>query len=159
MSDQDLKYSAAIKVNDLDFDTSDFKNYASDIFIKLQNAWMNRDLETIRKYESTGLFEIHKSQLENDLIKKKQININDHVEVTEMHLYIFTQEKNNDYLTIELKCKMVDYFISESSRSVVSGNPLELEFHTYRITFVRPTDRALWKSDNSWLMSKLEFVK
>ena len=136
MENHDDQVSRQIKEHDPDFDIEEFKSFAKTTFIKLQNAWTERDWEKVRILESDKLFELHKTQLQG-YIDKNQINVIERIMVNEAHLYNFTQVKGMDTLTIDLKTRMADYIIDATTKTVLRGDPNRETYHIYRLTFVK----------------------
>lgn len=136
MENHDDEVSRQIKEQDKDFDIEEFKAFAKTTFIKLQNAWTERDWEKVRVLESDKLFEQHKAQLQG-YIDNNQINVIERIMVNEAHLYNFTQVQGKDTLTIDLKTRMVDYIIDASTKKVIRGDKFKETYHIYRLTFVK----------------------
>lgn len=140
MENHDDEVSRRIKEHDKDFDIEEFKAFAKTTFIKLQNAWTERDWEKVRVLESDKLFEQHKAQLQG-YIDNNQINVIERIMVNEAHLYNFTQVKGKDTLTIDLKTRMADYIIDATTKKVIRGDQYKETYHIYRLTFVK-TEKA-----------------
>ena len=140
MENHDDEVSRRIKEHDKEFDIEEFKAFAKTTFIKLQNAWTERDWEKVRVLESDKLFEQHKAQLQG-YIDNNQINVIERIMVNEAHLYNFTQVQGKDTLTIDLKTRMADYIIDASTKKVIRGDKFKETYHIYRLTFVK-TEKA-----------------
>ena len=140
MENHDDEVSRRIKEHDKEFDIEEFKAFAKTTFIKLQNAWTERDWEKVRVLESDKLFEQHKAQLQG-YIDNNQINVIERIMVNEAHLYNFTQVQGKDTLTIDLKTRMADYIIDASTKKVIRGDKYKETYHIYRLTFVK-TEKA-----------------
>ena len=140
MENHDDEVSRRIKEHDKEFDIEEFKAFAKRTFIKLQNAWTERDWEKVRVLESDKLFEQHKAQLQG-YIDNNQINVIERIMVNEAHLYNFTQVQGKDTLTIDLKTRMADYIIDASTKKVIRGDKFKETYHIYRLTFVK-TEKA-----------------
>ena len=140
MENHDDEVSRRIKEHDKEFDIEEFKAFAKTTFIKLQNAWTERDWEKVRVLESDKLFEQHKAQLQG-YIDNNQINVIERIMVNEAHLYNFTQVQGKDTLTIDLKTRMADYIIDATTKKVIRGDQYKETYHIYRLTFVK-TEKA-----------------
>ena len=140
MENHDDEVSRRIKEHDKEFDIEEFKAFAKTTFIKLQNAWTERDWEKVRVLESDKLFEQHKAQLQG-YIDNNQINVIERIMVNEAHLYNFTQVQGKDTLTIDLKTRMADYIIDASTKKVIRGDKFKETYHIYSLTFVK-TEKA-----------------
>ena len=147
MENHDDEVSRRIKEHDKEFDIEEFKAFAKTTFIKLQNAWTERDWEKVRVLESDKLFEQHKAQLQG-YIDNNQINVIERIMVNEAHLYNFTQVQGKDTLTIDLKTRMADYIIDASTKKVIRGDKFKETYHIYRLTFVKTEKTKATKTTN-----------
>lgn len=127
---------AKIQATDELFNKAEFLSYASDLFIKLQYAWSDRNLEEVRVYETPELFEQTQSQI-NRYINAKQINKIERVSVNVAKLYSFEQQGDRECLSIILESKMIDYIIDETTSKVLKGDPNLNKVNSYILTFVR----------------------
>lgn len=120
------------------FNKEEFLSWAKTLFIKLQNAWTDRDWSVIRPFESNELFEQHKAQLDG-YIRNKTINIMDRICVNYAKLYSFYQSGDKDVLIILLNSRMSDYIINEETKEVIKGDKDIERVNTYKMTFIRKT--------------------
>ncbi len=130
-----------IKQVDANFNEEEFQRFAKDVFVKLQNAWTDRDWEKIRPFEAEELFEQHKAQLEG-YIKNNQINVMERICVNWVHFLSFEQYKGKDILKVDLNSRMGDYIIDATTKKVIRGNKSKEYYHTYTLTFVRTTGQT-----------------
>ncbi len=127
-----------IKENDELFNEEKFKSWSKDIFIKLQESWMNRNWNTIRAIETTELFEMHQKQLQG-YIDNHQINIMERICVKTAEIADFSRTGGNDVITVLLRTKMIDYIIDDRTKEMIRGNS-NTEIHsTYKMVFIRKT--------------------
>ncbi len=136
-----------IKQTDPNFNVIEFESYAKEIFIKLQNAWTDRDWEKIRPFESKELFEQHKAQLDG-YIKNNQINVMERICVNWVHLFTFEQYGGNDILKVDLNSRMGDYIIDATTKKVIRGDKDKEYYHTYTLTFIRTTGELTVAGEN-----------
>lgn len=127
-----------IKEVDELFNKEEFLSWAKTLFVKLQNAWTDRDWSVIRPFESNELFEQHKAQLDG-YIRNKTINVMDRICVNYAKLYSFYQSGDKDVLIILLNSRMADYIINEETKEVVKGDKETERVNTYKMTFIRKT--------------------
>jgi predicted lipid-binding transport protein (Tim44 family) len=127
-----------IQAKDELFNKAEFLSYASDLFIKLQYAWADRDLESIRAFETVELFEQTQNQI-NRYIASHQINKIERVSVNVAKLYGFEQQGDRDCLSVIIESKMIDYIIDEKTKKVLKGDPNLNKVNLYILTFVRKT--------------------
>lgn len=120
------------------FNKDEFLFWASDLFVKLQYAWSDRDLETMRCFQTPELYEQSVTQIER-YIRNKQVNKIERVSVNIAKLYKFSQEGDRDILEVILESKMIDYIVSEESGLVLKGDTNLNKVNTYILTFIRKT--------------------
>ena len=125
-----------IKQNDENFDTEQFLLWAKNIFITIQTAWAQRDLEKIRTIEKEELFEQHNTQLQ-EYIRLGRINIMENINVIDAYLHKLVIDENFENLTVSLRATMNDYIINEKNGKVLMGNKNEVFDTIYQMTFTR----------------------
>lgn len=125
-----------IQVNDPNFNKEELVAWSKNLFIKLQQAWTERDWSTIRTFETESLFEQHKNQLQG-YINNNQINVMDRICVNYAHLYAYRQEGDKEVLTVRLNSRMQDYIIDATTKQVLKGDKETERINTYLLTFIR----------------------
>lgn len=129
---------AKVKANDPMFNKEKMESWAGDVFVKLQNAWTNRDWSIIRPFESNELFEQHNAQLQ-EYINTNRINVMDRICVESSKLVGFRQAGDKDVLDIDIRSCMKDYIIDATTKQVLEGDKTTDRRNTYRLTFIRKT--------------------
>lgn len=127
-----------IKEIDPAFNEEKFLAFAKDLYVRMQNAWTEREWEPMRSYESVELFEQHRMQLQG-YIDTNRINVVDRIAVNYARLFEFKQEGGKDILAINLKATKKDYIIDATTKEVLEGNKLEDRVTVYRMVFERKT--------------------
>ena len=127
-----------IKQTDNAFNKDEFLSWARTVFVKLQEAWTDREWEKIRPLESNELFEQHKIQLQG-YIENNTINVMDRICVKSVTLHEFRQDAGKDILTVKLNSRMNDYIIDATTKEVIKGNKYTEIESTYYLTFIRKT--------------------
>lgn len=125
-----------IQSEDPMFNKAEFLAWASDMFIKLQYAWSDRNLENIRYFVTPELYEQTNNQVQR-YISNKQINKLERVSVNLSRLYSFEHQGDRDILRIVLESKMIDYIVDESTGKTIRGNQATNVVNPYILTFVR----------------------
>ena len=125
-----------IQVNDPNFNKEEFVAWSKNLFVKLQQAWTDRDWSTIRTFETENLFEQHKNQLQG-YINNNQINVMDRICVNYAHLYDYRIEGDKEILTVRLNSRMEDYIIDATTKQVIKGQKGLDKVNTYLLTFIR----------------------
>ena len=134
----DKEIEDKIQLEDPLFNKSEFLAWASDMFVKLQYAWSDRNLEDIRYFITPELYEQTNGQVQR-YITNKQINKLERVSVNISRLYSYEQQGDRDILRVVLESKMIDYIIDENTGNVLRGDPALNIVNPYILTFVRKT--------------------
>ena len=127
-----------IKDIDPNFSEEKFTEWAKDLFIKIQYAWSDRNLEPIRPFVSTEFFEQYSMQVKR-YIDTDRINVLDRIAVNYATIYQFKQEGDRDILEVTIKSTMKDYIINATTEEVLEGNKEQSKVNLYRLTFERKT--------------------
>lgn len=116
------------------FDKDEFGKRAIEMYLELQNAWMNFDYDKIRELTTDDLYNSYKSMLES-LKKKNEINIIDDIKV--LSCTFKNVKKQNDKYSIDASFELSfrDYIIKEGS-SVISRGKNVKRLVTSVLTFV-----------------------
>jgi predicted lipid-binding transport protein (Tim44 family) len=134
----------AIRRTDPSFDEAAFKDFAQDVFFKLQGAWMRQDVSLIRDLVTPELFDVLSRDLE-ELKAKGQINRLENIAVRQVEITEAWQEQGLDYLTVGFFANLLDYTVDAKTNAVVAGSNTEpIKFEEYW-TFVRPSGSGPWK--------------
>ena len=134
--EREKQVEAKIKEVDSMFNKEEFIANAKSLFVKLQQAWTDRDWSVIRVFETNELFEQHKNQLQG-YINNNQINVMDRICVNYANLYSFEQTGDKDILKVRLNSRMADYIIDATTKQVLRGDKTTERVNTYILTFVR----------------------
>ncbi len=130
------RIAAAIKKGDPAFSEQRFIGFAKDIFVKLQLAWMARDLSEIRPLVREELYEQHQRQVE-EYLRLGRVNRIERINVKQAYLHLYTKDPSYEYLSVFLQARMNDYVIDEKTQKVLKGDP-NRELHLdYLLTFTR----------------------
>ncbi|MFZ2088008.1 MAG: Tim44 domain-containing protein, partial [Desulfobaccales bacterium] len=143
--DRDLaKGLGMIKAMDPLFGEDKFKDQAMDFFFKIQGAWGDRDMSSVKHLLTGEMFGI----LQEDAQKMRQdglLNKIENIAVREVNLSEAWQENGRDYLTFRVYATLLDYTLDEKSGEIVSGSKTDpIKFEEYW-TFTRPTGNNPWQ--------------
>ncbi|WP_093884092.1 Tim44 domain-containing protein [Syntrophus gentianae] len=137
----DLSY---IKQMDPSFDEQLFKDQCMDNFFKVQGAWANRDLSTIRTSLTDEMFGILQRDAD-DLKSKNRINRLENIAVRTVDITEAWQESGKDFITVCFIANLLDYTVDEASGQVLAGSKTEpVKFEEYW-TFTRPVGNYPWQ--------------
>ena len=134
----DASIETQIQTEDPLFNKAEFLTWAGDMFVKLQYAWADRNLETVRYFVTPELYEQTNNQVQR-YITNKQINKLERVSVNISRLYSFDHQGDRDILRIVLESKMIDYIVDETTGKTIRGDQNTNVVNPYILTFVRKT--------------------
>jgi predicted lipid-binding transport protein (Tim44 family) len=133
-----------IRQMDAAFDPRRFSDTASDIFFKVQGAWMGRDMTPVRDVLTPEMFEAMQKDCER-LRAERRIDHMENIAVRAVDVTEAWQESGRDYVTVRFLASMLDYTIDEQTNQVIAGSRSEpVKFEEYW-TFVRPVGPNPWR--------------
>ncbi len=135
---------SAIKMSDASFDETDFNDKVMDMFFKIQAAWMNRNLASVKSLLTDEMRDTLQSDIDS-LLSSKKINRLENIAVRSVEITEAWRESELDYVTALIYANILDYTVDEKSGEVVSGSKTEpTKFEEYW-TFTRPAQTNNWK--------------
>jgi predicted lipid-binding transport protein (Tim44 family) len=121
-----------------------FKDQAMDYFFKIQGAWVDRDMSTVKHLLTTDMFDL----LQEDAEKMRSdglINRLENIAVREVNSTEAWQESGQDYLTLRVYATLLDFTLDEKTGEIVAGSKIEpVKFEEYW-TFTRPVGNNPWQ--------------
>ena len=128
--------STQVRAIDPNFSSDAFLGWTREVFLKIQQAWTDRDWKVIRPFESNELFATHSAQL-NEYIKNNKINVIERINISNATLREFRQDGDKEVLIVELHAIMRDYVIDDKTRKVLESDPNRDWHMKYLMTFNR----------------------
>lgn len=128
--------SEQIRVIDPNFSADAFLTWTKEVFLKIQQAWSERNWKVIRPFESNELFATHNAQL-NEYIKNHKINMIEKINISNAVLREFRQDGDKEVIIVELTAIMRDYVIDDRTRKVLESDPNRDWHMRYLMTFNR----------------------
>ncbi len=143
--DQDLERGLAnIRQFDPSFDEAKFQELCTDTFFKIQGAWANRDMATVRNLLTDEMYRIFQGDAEA-LKAQKKINRLENIAVRSVDITEAWQESGSDFITVRVYANLLDYNVDETTGQVVEGSKTEpVKFEEYW-TFTRPVGNNPWQ--------------
>ena len=143
--DRDLEQGLAnIRQFDPAFDEAKFQDLGMDTFFKIQGAWANREMSSVRNLLTGEMFGILQEDVDR-LKADKKINRLENIAVRSVDLTEAWQESGADYLTVRIYANLLDYNVDETTGQVVEGSKTEpVKFEEYW-TFTRPVGPNPWQ--------------
>lgn len=133
-----------IRQMDHAFDPRQFADLASDIFFKVQNAWMAREMASVRDVLTPEMYESMQKDTER-LRAEHRIGRMENIAIRAVDVTEAWQESGREYITVRFLASMLDYTLDERTNQVVEGSRSEpVKFEEYW-TFVRPVGPNTWQ--------------
>ncbi len=136
--DSNLSHSIAQNIRNVDpnFSEDDFIGWAREVFMKIQQAWTDRNWKIIRPFESQELFNQHNQQLD-EYIKNNKINKVEKIAIRHCSLRDYHVDGDKEVLVVELHATMHDYVVDANTNEVLESDPNRTWFMKYEMTFNR----------------------
>ncbi len=126
------------------FDETRFTDQCMDTFFKIQGAWINRTMASVRHLLTDEMYRIIQGDIDG-LIQKKQINRLENIAVRNVDLTEVWQESGRDFITVRFYANLLDYTTDEMTGAVVSGSKTDpVKFEEFW-TFTRPVGNNSWQ--------------
>ena len=106
-----------------------------DIYVNVQESWMNFDYDGLRKYTTDELYNMYESQMK-DLRAKKQRNIISNIVCRSTELMSIDIENGIERIKVYLNVSQYDYVV-DSNNKVVRGTSKYKNMVEYIIVFTR----------------------
>ncbi|MDO8478191.1 MAG: Tim44 domain-containing protein [Candidatus Rokubacteria bacterium] len=133
-----------IRQMDAGFDPARFGDTASDVFFRVQAAWMARDISQASASITPEMADILQKDCDR-LRGQGRINRLDNIAVRSVTVTEAWQESGQDYVTAHFLASLLDYTVDEHSGQVVEGSRTEpVKFEEFW-TFVRPVGPNAWR--------------
>jgi predicted lipid-binding transport protein (Tim44 family) len=133
-----------IRQMDAGFDPARFTDAASDLFFRVQAAWMARDMSQASASITPEMADILQKDCDR-LRGQGRINRLDNIAVRSVAVTEAWQESGQDYVTVLFLANLLDYTVDERSGQVVEGSRAEpVKFEEFW-TFVRPVGPNAWR--------------
>ena len=123
------------------FDTNQFLSNGYNIFVRIEEAWMNFDLEKVRDCITDEMFNMYESQLTSMEMKGEQNIMKD---FKLLNSAITDAKKQNNMLEVKTKyvIEFYDYIVNKDTQKVVRGNSNRKIKMVYEFTFIADVENA-----------------
>ncbi|HTK92039.1 MAG TPA: Tim44 domain-containing protein [Verrucomicrobiae bacterium] len=133
-----------IRQMDPRFDPARFAEPASDIFFRVQAAWMARDMGGVRPVLTEEMAASMQAQCDQ-LRAQRRVNRLENVAVRAVDLTEAWQERGQDFVSVRFLASLLDFTTDESGTQVIEGSRTEpVKFEEYW-TFTRPVGLGAWR--------------
>lgn len=129
-----------------DFDEKKFIDQAFETYKKIQEAWMDFDYETLRKWTTDELYNLYHSQLVALNLKKQKNIMKDFRFISAK---IVDQEYNDKKISVSINMRIEchDYVVDKEGK-VVRGTDKDWMIYSYKMTFTKGLDQKDNKCPN-----------
>lgn len=126
------------------FDPARFADAASDIFFKVQSAWMARDMGSVRDLLTPEMHATLQAQCDR-LRAERRVNRLENIAVRSIAVTEAWQESGQDFVTIRILASVLDYTVDEAGARVLEGSRTEpVKFEEFW-TFARPVGPNIFR--------------
>jgi len=132
----DLSSIDTLEQNDPNFNKDEFMQWVDSVFMELQTAWTNKDVEKIKTLEDNALYATHKAQLER-YIKDKKTNYIERIAIRDKAINGYKEDDGFEFIDLTLTVEMVDYIKDDVTGNVIKGRTEDRLMMEYNIVFKR----------------------
>lgn len=132
-----------IRQMDAAFDPARMAVAASDVFFKVQAAWMARDMGSARDSLTPEMYDKMQAQCA-ELKAQRRINRLENIAVRSTEVTEAWQEQGQDFVTVAFGANVLDYTTDESGQVVEGSRTEPVRFEEYW-TFVRRVGPGPWR--------------
>jgi predicted lipid-binding transport protein (Tim44 family) len=125
-----------LRANDPNFSEESFIARINNMYIQLQEAWMKKDWQSIRPFETDALFSVHQKELQA-LIDTHRTNIIEDIGILDTHIIKYTVDGSNEAIAVYLKARIIDYVIDDNTKKVIEGNKTKEIHIAYSLKMIR----------------------
>ncbi len=131
------------------WDANKMKAHAKSMFFSMQQAWMDRNIDSVKELITEELYEDYKQQLAF-MTNSKEINMLESIDVSSIRIISCEDFNDNtkDSFIAYIKGSMIDYTIYEKTKRVKKNHKKEVEDFKDTYHFVR--------QDNKWLLNYID---
>ncbi len=131
-------------VSDPSFDPEAFKEFAQDVFFKVQAAWTRRDIAVMQQYLGSELLSEYEGHFA-DLKAKGQINKLENIAVRKVEIVDSGETDKEDFIIVRFTANLLDYTVDEASGKVLEGDSSEPVKFDEKWAFAGPKGTSAWK--------------
>ncbi len=113
-----------IRRYDPGFDPERFKEFAQDVFFKVQAAWTRRDISVMKQHLGTQLLGEYEQHFA-DLKAKGQENRLENIAVRKVDIVDMGEMGGEPFVIVQFTANLLDYTVDEASGKVIEGSPSE----------------------------------
>lgn len=124
-----------------DFDVNKFLSNGYNIYIRIEEAWMNFELDKVRDIITDEMFNMYESQLTSMEMKGEQ-NIMKDFKLLNSAITNASLQNNMLQVTTRYVIEFYDYIIKKDTKQVVRGNSNRKIRMVYEMTFIEKLEKT-----------------
>lgn len=126
------------------FDEKKFLDLSMDSFFRIQGAWTNRDMASVRSLLTEEMSQVLQGDAER-LTAAHRTNKLDNIAVRSADITEAWQEGGQDFITVRFLASLLDFTVDDRTGGVVEGSRTDpVKFEEYW-TFTRPVGSGAWQ--------------
>ena len=133
---QELASIDKLEESDPNFNKDEFMQWVDSVFMELQTAWTNKDVDKLKTLEDNALYSTHRAQLER-YIKDKKTNHIERIAIREKEINGYKEDDGFEFIDLTLWVEMVDYIKDDVTGNVIKGRTEDRLMMEYNIVFKR----------------------
>ncbi len=134
--DLDGKSMASYSDVDPGFNTTALETYCSNLYVRMQECWTNRNIDELEPYFTNAFF----TQMRRQLYSLKASHLTNYVErisvleVTPLNWY---SGGGYDHIRVKIRARIVDYTVDDDTGRITNGSKTAEKFMTYQWSICR----------------------
>lgn len=134
------------------FSDSEFKEKLANMYVQFQNAWQEKNMESLRPYLTDAFYAQCDRQLDN-YRQNHQTNKIERISVLGVDLDGWKQENGLDIMIATVRTRIVDYVVDDNTGNIVRGSNTAEKFMTYEWTVERTSGQTTESIDGTKVQS------
>lgn len=118
------------------FSEAQFAEKLSNLYVRLQNAWQDKDLTVLRPYLSDAFYASSDRQLDN-YRRNGQTNRIERIAVLDVKVNGWMRQGDEDIMIAALRTRITDYVTDDKTGQIVRGSRTQEKFMEYEWTLSR----------------------
>lgn len=123
---------------DPSFSADEMVSYATDTFVRVQNAWCARDLEPVRGLMHNNLYNTTKKQVQSKIDQHVTYHY-ENITISNAYLTSYVRDSEFEYVTAYLNVKYIDYQTNDDTGEIIKGDKTTMWHLRYLMKFMRST--------------------
>ncbi|MBP8640439.1 MAG: transporter [Oscillospiraceae bacterium] len=127
---------STIKGADPNFSEAAMKEKIANLYVRMQNAWQEKEFDGMRPFMTDALYSQFKLQLD-EIIRSECTNYIERIAVLDVALSGWRTDEAVDAIVAIVNTRIVDYTTNDKAGMLVSGSKSVEKFMTYEWTLIR----------------------